>query len=85
MINKILPTLTRTVPDFVYVDKKIAIYLDGMSGHLHGNPATELVDRLITDKLDELGWKVIRIQYPELNDPQVMSIYFNKLSRLLGA
>lgn len=79
------PTLTRTVPDFVYVDKKIAIYLDGMSGHLHGNPATELVDRLITDKLDELGWKVIRIQYPELNDPQIMSIYFNKVARLLGA
>ena len=78
------PTLTRTVPDFVYVDKKIGIYLDGMSGHLHGNPETALVDRLISDKLDELGWETIRIQYPELNDPQVMNIYFRKLSRYLG-
>jgi len=77
------PTLKRTIPDFVYIEKKIAIYLDGMSGHLHGNPATELVDRLITDMLDELGWKVIRIQYPELNDSQVMSIYFRQLARAL--
>jgi hypothetical protein len=78
------PTLNRTVPDFVYIEKKVAIYLDGMSGHLHGNSETALVDRLISDKLDELGWEIIRIQYPELNDPQVMNIYFRKLSRYLG-
>ena len=75
------PTLSRTIPDFVYMDQKIAIYLDGMSGHLHGNKQTELIDKLITDELEELGWKVIRIQYPELNDNAVMEIYYRKLSR----
>jgi ATP-dependent helicase YprA (DUF1998 family) len=77
------PNLSRTVPDFVYPDQKVAIYLDGMSGHLHGNKQTELIDRLITDELEELEWKVIRIQYPELSDPTVMGIYYRKLSRAL--
>ncbi|MBC8193613.1 MAG: DUF1998 domain-containing protein [FCB group bacterium] len=77
------PNLSRTVPDFVYSDQKVAIYLDGMSGHLHGNKQTELIDRLITDELEELGWNVIRIQYPELSDPTVMGIYYRKLSRVL--
>jgi len=78
------PNLSRTLPDFVYSDEKVAIYLDGMSGHLHGNKQTELIDKLITDELEELGWRVIRIQYPELSDTTVMGIYYRKLGRALN-
>ena len=37
----------------------------------------------ITDELEEMDWKVLRIQYPELNDPTAMSLYYRKLSRYL--
>lgn len=76
--------INRTTPDFVYKEKKIAIYLDGMSGHIHGNPQTQMVDRLITDEMEEMGWRVLRILFPELSDPTVMRLYMRKLARYLG-
>jgi ATP-dependent helicase YprA (DUF1998 family) len=78
------PKIKRTTPDFAYKEKKIAIYLDGMSGHIHGNDKTKIKDSLIRDKLDELGWTVLSIQCNELSDPVMMGIHYRKLSRALG-
>ena len=79
------PNVQRTTPDFVFENHKVAVYLDGMSRHIHGNPESQIIDRVITDELtDELAWKVIRIQVQELNDETVMSLYYRKLSRFLA-
>ena len=77
------PKIKRTIPECVYKDKKIAIYVDGMSGHIHGNEETKIKDSLIRDKLEELGWTVLSIQYNELFDPVMMRIHYRKLSRAL--
>lgn len=77
------PEIKSTRPEMVYKEEKVALYVDGMSEHIHGNSQTQLKDRLITDALEEDGWTVLRIQYPELNDPTVMGIYYRQLSRAL--
>jgi hypothetical protein len=48
--------LGSTTPDFFYDDpaeqaEGICIYLDGMSGHIHCNPATQHRDREIREEL----------------------------------
>jgi len=77
------PKIKRTIPECVYEDKKIAIYVDGMSGHIHGNEETKIKDSLIRDRLEELEWTVLSIQYNELFDPVMMRIHYRKLSRAL--
>jgi len=79
------PAVKRTTPDFAYPEEKLAVYLDGMSTHIHGNPQTQLIDRLITDELEALNWNVIRIQVTELSDPTVMAIYYRKITRSLSS
>lgn len=53
--------LEATRPDFLFHDKKLAVYLDGPPHIL--NPAKEERDERITEKLQEQGWKVLRIRY----------------------
>jgi hypothetical protein len=79
-----------TTPDIIYQhpddgpDEGIAIYLDGMSAHIHGNPETAERDRMIRDWLDNHGWAVISITVTELDDRKAMSQKFKKLARLLA-
>jgi hypothetical protein len=63
--------------------RPISIYLDGMSGRLHGNPETAERDARITARLRELDWEVIRITAHELADPEAMVRHFRKLARYM--
>jgi hypothetical protein len=65
--------LGSTTPDFFYKDPAdradgICIYLDGMSGHLHGNPVTQRRDREIREELRHRGYEVFEIPFGHLAD-----------------
>jgi hypothetical protein len=62
-----------TIPDFFYEGEDedepgICIYLDGMSGHIHGNPEQAEKDKAIRAKLDSLGYEVVVVRSFELED-----------------
>jgi len=65
-----------TIPDFFYKDSDddlgICIYLDGMAGHIHGNPEQAEKDRTIRAKLDSLGYEVVVVRSFELDDKDAM-------------
>ncbi|MCL4298959.1 MAG: DEAD/DEAH box helicase [Anaerolineae bacterium] len=80
--------LGTTIPDFFYEDPKevfegVCIYLDGMSGRLHGNAATRQRDRQIRDELRNRDYQVIEIPYGDLTDRAAMAAHFYRLGRIL--
>lgn len=80
-----------TTPDIIYraphhaEDEGVCIYLDGLSGHLHGHPATVEQDRRIRTWLGNNGYDVIEISVVDLDDESAMTRYFRKLAGLLRA
>ena len=76
-----------TTPDVIYhgdhheADEGVCIYLDGLSGHLHGNPETIEKDREIRTWLRNTGYDVIEIPYSDLFDRGAMT---NHMRRLAG-
>jgi hypothetical protein len=79
-----------TTPDVIYRaaqhdnDEGVCIYLDGLSAHLHGNPATAQKDREIRDWLRGNGYEVIEIAASDLDDEGAMTRHFRKLAGYLG-
>jgi SOS-response transcriptional repressor LexA len=84
-------TIGTTTPDVLYKaphhaeDEGVCIYLDGLSGHLHGNPATAEQDQRIRTWLRNNSYEVIEIPANELHDEEAMSRHFRKLAGYLGA
>ena len=80
-----------TTPDVIYrsaehgADEGICIYLDGLSGRLHGNPQTKEHDQRIRSWLRNHGWEVIEISAVELDDSAAMTRHFRKLAGYLGS
>lgn len=83
-------TIGSTTPDVFFKgdedddEKGICIYLDGMSTHIHGNPATAERDREIRSWLRNNGYQVIEITYVELDDREAMIRHFRKLAKYLS-
>lgn len=80
--------LNSTTPDFYFEDPNevtegICLYLDGMSGHLHGNPDTQKRDRAIRETLRNQGYEVIEIPVGNLDDRAAMIQHFYRLGRFL--
>ncbi|OGF59584.1 MAG: hypothetical protein A2Y62_08805 [Candidatus Fischerbacteria bacterium RBG_13_37_8] len=80
--------LGTTYPDFYFDDphdikEGICIYLDGMSRHIHGNPATAHKDRQIREELRSRNYEVIEITLAQLTDIKSMKRHFFRLGRLL--
>jgi hypothetical protein len=80
--------LGSTTPDFFYEDPEgrsegICIYLDGMSRHIHGNPATHRHDREVREELRSLGYDVFEIPFGHLTDRSAMVKHFYRLGRIL--
>jgi ATP-dependent helicase YprA (DUF1998 family) len=61
----------------------VAIYLDGMSAGIHGNPQAQERDRHIRAQLRECGWQVITITAHELHDRPAMVRHFRHLANYL--
>jgi SOS-response transcriptional repressor LexA len=80
-----------TTPDVIYRgphhadDEGVCIYLDGLSSHLHGNPATAEQDQRIRTWLRNNGYEVIEIAVNELYDADAMTRHFRKLAGYLRA
>ena len=79
-----------TRPDVTYDDpddsaKKIFVYLDGLSEHIHGNPQNQEKDRVIRTQLLSDGHQVVPITAHDLDDPEAMNRHFRRLSRMIGA
>ncbi|MCL4079469.1 DEAD/DEAH box helicase [Coriobacteriia bacterium Es71-Z0120] len=79
-----------TTPDVIYRtqhhddDSGIAIYLDGLSKGIHGDPRRAAQDREIRDWLRNNGWDVIEIAASDLFDEAKMASHFRRLARYLG-
>lgn len=78
-----------TIPDFFYNGEDdepgICIYLDGMAGHIHGNPEQADKDNAIRAKLDSIGYEVIVVRSFELDDKDaVVRAIFKIAARLVG-
>jgi SOS-response transcriptional repressor LexA len=79
-----------TTPDVIYrtvdhaPDEGVCIYLDGLSRHLHGNPATAERDRSIRDWLRNNGYEVLEIAVSDLYDEGAMSRHFRRLAGYLS-
>ncbi len=80
-----------TTPDVIYrashhrEDEGVCIYLDGLSGHLHGNPATAENDQRIRTWLRNNDYDVIEIAASDLYDAGAMASHFRKLAGYLRA
>ncbi len=73
-----------TVPDWLHESSKTAIYLDGMSRNLHGDPRTAQMDRLIRGMLELEGYKVIVIQSRDLDDPEALRQHLRNIAQSIG-
>jgi SOS-response transcriptional repressor LexA len=80
-----------TTPDVIYraghhgKDEGICIYLDGLSGHIHGNPERAEQDQRIRSWLRNNCYEVIEIAVSDLDDEGAMSRHFRKLAGYLRA
>ena len=80
-----------TTPDVIYrashhgESEGVCIYLDGLSGHLHGNAVTAEHDQRIRTWLRNNGYEVIEIAASDLYDEAAMARHFRKLAGYLGA
>jgi len=61
----------------------VCIYLDGMSGHLHGNPQTAQRDRQIREMLRNENYEVIEIPVGNLDDREAMRRHFYRIGAVL--
>jgi hypothetical protein len=85
------PVIGTTTPDVIYraahhgSDEGVCVYLDGLSGHLHGNATTADRDRAIRTWLRNNGWDVIEIAASDLYDEGAMQRHFRRLAGYLRA
>jgi ATP-dependent helicase YprA (DUF1998 family) len=80
--------LGTTTPDFFFADPEgeepgIAVYLDGMSEHLHGSAETIVRDRQIREQLRSMGFRVLEIPFGHLSDRTAMRGHFYAIGRFL--
>jgi SOS-response transcriptional repressor LexA len=77
-----------TVPDFFYAgdgpdEPGIAIFLDGMAGHIHGDPSNAERDRFLREKLRSLDYEVVEVRSFELDDRAAVVSAVAKIAKYL--
>jgi len=61
MVTQKTIVLKSTIPDFCWLNKRKAVYLDGLQAH--SNDKQRQRDEEICDLLEAKGWEVLRIPY----------------------
>jgi SOS-response transcriptional repressor LexA len=82
------PGYGRTIPDFFYGgdedgERGVCIYLDGMAGHIHGNPEQKEKDDAIRAKLLSLGYEVVPVPSFELDDKEAVVRKIGRIAKYL--
>jgi SOS-response transcriptional repressor LexA len=77
-----------TVPDFFFAGDEsdepgIAIYLDGMAGHIHGNPEQAEKDRFLRETLRSRGYEVVEVRSFELDDKNAVVATVARVAKYL--
>ena len=67
-----------TTADFAYPDKRVLIYVDGMTWH--GSVEARRSDRITRIKLRNENWKVIEMTAQDLNDSTAMNRVLEELA-----
>jgi ATP-dependent helicase YprA (DUF1998 family) len=73
-----------TEPDWVYEPRKVAVYLDGMSRGLHGDPNIARKDQIIRQAVELDGYTVIVVQRRDLDDPQAVRLHLRNIAQAMG-
>jgi len=73
-----------TEPDWLYPESKVAVYLDGMSRGLHGDPKQAKKDLLIRGALEADDYKVVVIQSRDLADPEAVRQHLKNIAEAIG-
>jgi len=73
-----------TEPDWLHEPTKVAIYLDGMSRGLHGDPNVARKDQIIRQALEVDDYKVIVVQKRDLDDPQAVRQHLRSIAQAMG-
>jgi len=73
-----------TEPDWFYEPAKVAVYVDGMSRSLHGDPTTARRDQIIRQALELDGYQVIVVQSRDLNDAQAVRHHLRSIAQAIG-
>ena len=78
-----------TTPDWLYEDPtnpdiKVAVYQDGMSRNLHGDPKQAQRDTLIRSALEFDGYRVIVVQSRDLDDPEAVRRHLSDIADAIG-
>ena len=68
-----------TVADYAYTDAKVAIYIDGLSRNLHGDPGNKIKDRRLRAILVEKGWKPLVISAQGLKDSSQFNAFLETI------
>jgi hypothetical protein len=73
-----------TWPDWLHEPTRVAVYLDGMSRGLHGDPKVAQKDHIIRQAIELDGYKVIVVQSRDLNDPQAVRLHLRNIAQAMG-
>lgn len=73
-----------TEPDWLHEPTKVAVYLDGMSRSLHGDPNVARKDQIIRQALEVDDYKVIVVQKRDLDDPQAVRQHLRSIAQAMG-
>jgi hypothetical protein len=73
-----------TEPDWLHEPTKVAVYLDGMSRSLHGDPNIARKDQIIRQALEVDGFNVIVVQKRDLDDPQAVRLHLRNIAQAMG-
>jgi very-short-patch-repair endonuclease len=73
MVTQKTIVLKSTIPDFCWLNKRKAVYLDGLQAH--SGDKQQRRDKEICGLLEDKGWEVLRIPYePPLNGKELQKI-----------
>lgn len=79
-----IPGFGTVTPDFAYTQPaRIAVFIDGLSKHLHGDPQRHQRDQAARALLTAHGWQVVAIPASALSDPQQLEAFLTALRTLL--
>jgi very-short-patch-repair endonuclease len=73
-----------TLADWAYPEKKVLVFIDGMSRGLHGDPERRLRDNRVRAIARMRGFQVLVLTAQELTDEGALSIRLEELAVYLG-